>query len=67
MKNSNDTIWNRTRDLPACSAGDSVCAVKDTVKSIAKDTEKDNGQSTGNSEVHSEGYREGQWTGYRKQ
>ena len=20
MKNSNDTIWNRTRDLPACSA-----------------------------------------------
>ena len=20
MKNSNDTIWNRTRDLPTCSA-----------------------------------------------
>jgi hypothetical protein len=20
MKNSNETIWNRTRDLPACSA-----------------------------------------------
>jgi hypothetical protein len=21
MKNANDTIWNRTRDLPTCSAG----------------------------------------------
>jgi len=42
MKNSNDTIGNRTRKLPACSAGESVCAVKNTVKSTAKDTVKGN-------------------------
>jgi hypothetical protein len=26
MKNSNDTIGNQTRDLPACSAGPQFCA-----------------------------------------
>jgi len=42
MENSNDTIGNRTRDLPFCSAGESVCAVKDTVKSTTTVTVKDN-------------------------
>jgi len=30
MKNSNDTIWNRTSDLPICSAAIYIHTVKKT-------------------------------------
>jgi len=34
MENSNDTIWDRTRDLPACSAVSQLTAVKCKVISL---------------------------------
>jgi len=41
MKNSNDTIWNRSSDLPICSTATAVPGKSCTVKTDLFDTDAD--------------------------